>query len=260
MRALFVLPALLLASTLVAAQQGAAPAQDPNAQLDLVLMGWEKTLTSLRSLHVECQRTTVDKVFRTTEVFKGSAKYLKTPGPGQGSRASLELYKLTAQGPSTTVFEKYICTGTFLYEYSPANKVIRVHDLPQPKAGQISDDNFLSFLFGMKAVEAKQRYQLSLTLPSVPDKYYHYIQIQPKLAQDKADFTTAQLVLMRDSFLPRRVWFHQPNGNEITWDFPQVRRDVDIPPAAFEQPRLPQGWKFDRVTGDARPKVRGNGP
>jgi TIGR03009 family protein len=257
MRVVNVLLILLLASTLVAAQQGAQPAQDSSAQLDSVLAGWEKTLTSLRSLYAECERTTMDKVFQTTEVFKGSVKYLKAPGPGQGSRASLELYKKTAQGLSPTIFEKYICTGTYLYEYSPANKVIRVHDLPPPKAGQVADDNFLAFVFGMKAVEAKQRYQLTLT-PS--DQYYHYIIIEPRSPQDKADFTKAQLVLRRDNYLPARVWFHQPNGNQTTWSFPRIQPDVNIPAAAFEQPKLPPEWKFDRVTGDAKAKVRGTGP
>ena len=156
------------------------------------------------------------------------------------------------------IFEKYICTGTYLYEYAPASKVIRVHDLPQSKSGQISDDNFLAFLFGMKAVEAKQRYQLTLTPPS--DQYYHYLHIQPKMAQDKADFTVARLVLLRENFLPRQVWFHQPNGNEVTWDF-QARANVDIAPAAFEKPNLPRDWQWDRMQGDAKAnKIRSTGP
>jgi TIGR03009 family protein len=259
MRALFVLPALLLTSAFVAAQQGAPPAQDPNApQLDAVLAGWEKTFASIRSLQADCQRVTLDKVFQSREVMKGTAKYLKAPGPGQGSRASLELYKQTAQGPNPTIFEKYICTGTYLYEYAPASKVIRVHDLPQSKSGQISDDNFLTFLFGMKAVEAKQRYELTLTPPS--DKYYHYLQIHPKMAQDKADFTMARLVLRRDNYLPAQVWFHQPNGNTQTWDF-QASANVDIPPSAFEKPNLPKGWKLEKMQGDAKAnKIRSTAP
>jgi TIGR03009 family protein len=257
MRSLFVLTSLFFASTLVMAQQG-APAQDANsAQVDAVLAGWESSLTSLRSLYAECERTTIDKTFQTKEIFKGSAKYLKSPGPGQGSRASLELYKQPSQGANAMIFEKYICTGTYLYEYAPANKVIRIHDMPPAKAGQIADDNFLSFLFGMKATEAKQRYQLSLTPPS--DANYHYLLIQPKLAQDKADFTVARLVLLRQNFLPAQVWFHQPNGNEVTWNF-QPRRDAEIPASTFEQPKLLQGWKFERMPAQAKAKVRGNGP
>jgi TIGR03009 family protein len=259
MRLLFALAALMTASSLAAAQQQGAPANGTPApagdaaQLDAVLGAWETTLASVKSLQAECDRTVLDKTFQSTEVLKGIAKYLKVPGPGQGSRASLELHKQTPKGPSATIFEKYVCTGTYLYQYVPAKKVILVYDLPAPKTGQIPDDNFLSFLFGMKAQEAKERYQLSLT-PS--DKYYHYVLIQPKLAQDKAEFTRARLVLRRDNFLPAQVWFHRPNGNEETWNF-QARRDVTISPAEFAQPTPPPGWQFERVRTEA--KIRGSG-
>jgi TIGR03009 family protein len=253
MRFLLVLPALLLASAVVLAQQ--PPPPPPSTQLDDVLFGWEKTFAGLQSLQAECKRTTRDKVFGSTEVFVGMAKYRKAPG--QGSQASLELYKQTPQGPSPAIFEKYICTGTYLYEYSPANKVIRIHTLPTPKPGQVADDNFLSFLFGMKAVQAKQRYQLSLS-PS--DQYYHYLNIQAKSPEDKSDFTTAQLVLRRDNFLPARVWFHQPNGNETTWDFPRSQSNVNLPAADFQTPNAPPGWKIERVPTDAKSKIRSAGP
>ncbi len=258
MRALFIVASLALTGAVTMAQQ-APPAQSVNpGQLDVVLEGWERSLTSLRTLYAECQRTTQDKVFQTREIFKGRAQYLKAPGPGQGSRASLELHKLTAQGLSETIYERYICTGTYLYEFAPANKVVRIHDLPQPKSGQVSDDNFLSFLFGMKAVEAKQRYQLDI--PASPaDQYYYYLQIHPKMPQDKADFSVARLVVRRDNFLPAQVWFLQPNGNEVTWEF-QARRDVTIPATAFEQPKLPPGWKFEKMSAQTKPKIRGNGP
>src|SRR5947209_6731802 len=109
MRALFALLTMLLASALGMAQQGTPPASNGNAPtLDEVLLGWEKSLSSLKSLYAVCQRTTMDKVFQTKEVFKGSAKYVKA-APGQGSRASLELYKVTPQGLSPTIFEKYLC-------------------------------------------------------------------------------------------------------------------------------------------------------
>ena len=255
MRVLFILPALLLTSALVSAQQ--QPPPPSSTQLDDVLFGWEKAFAGLQSLQAECKRTTKDKVFGTTEVFVGVAKYRKAPGQG-GSQASLELYKQTPQGPSPTIFEKYICTGTYLYEFAPANKVIRVHTLPTPKPGQVADDNFLSFLFGMKAVQAKARYQLSVS-PS--DQYYHYLNILPKTPEDKADFTTARLVLRRDNFLPAQVWFHQPSGgNEVMWDFPRSQVNVNIPAAEFQTPATPPGWKLERIPTDAKAKIRSAGP
>src|SRR5438034_11483341 len=131
MRALFALPAFFMASALVLAQQPPPVQNSGGFQLDDVLSGWEKTFSNLQSLQADCKRTTVDKVFNSTEVFKGVAKYRKAPGQF-GSQASLELYKQTPQGSSPTIYEKYICTGTYLYEYAPANKVIRVHTMPQP--------------------------------------------------------------------------------------------------------------------------------
>jgi TIGR03009 family protein len=266
MRALLILPAFVLAGSFVAAQQGAPPAQNPNPdQLDAVLAAWEKTLMGLQSFEAKCQRTTLDKVFQTKEVFEGTVKYLKGAG-GQGSRASLDLHKQTAQGPSPTIFEKYICTGTFLYEYAPAEKVIRVHDLPPPKSGQITDDNFLAFLFGMKAAEAKQRYEMRLTTGAADlvtvtdsDRFYYYLQIRPKHPQDKADFTVARLVLRRDNLLPAQLWFHMPNGNEITWDA-RIQANINVSPAEFERPNPPPGWQFERMSAQAKPKIRSTGP
>ena len=254
MRAFSLLAILAMAATAALAQQAAPQAVNPG-QVDAVLDGWERSLTSLRSLYADCERTTLDKVFQTREVFKGTAKYLKALAPGQGSRASLDLHKWTAKGLSNEVYEKYVCTGTYVYAFAPAEKVIRVYDQPKANAG----DNFQSFVFGMKASEAKQRYEL--TIPTKPaDKYYYYVDIRPKLAQDKADFTVARLVIRRDNFLPAQVWFLRPNGNQETWTFPKVGRDVAIPATTFEQPRLLPGWKIQRMPAQTKLKIRGNGP
>lgn len=224
-----------------------APPQDP--KLEELLFQWEKVMTNVQSLVAYCTRTTVDKVWQTTEVYEGSAKFLKSPLPNQSSRASLEMFK---KG-KPEVFEKYVCSGTFLYEYAPANKVIRVHELPPPKQGQISDDNFLSFLFGMKAVEAKNRYNLTYVPPN--DKWYYYLEVTPRSASDKADFTKARLVLTASTYLPRQLWFEQPNGNQVTWDFPKVVNNAEQNAAAFAQPDLPPGWQFVRVPRDTQARI-----
>src|SRR5262249_3594415 len=143
-----------LAGAVVCAQQaqpGAPPAANPG-RLDALLVAWEQKMQSVQSLSAECTRTTVDKTYKSTDVFEGKALYVNP------DRASLYMVKKN----KPDVYERFLCTGTFLYEYVPANKIVRVHALPPRKPGQVADNNFLSFLFGMKAEEAKRRYQLSL--------------------------------------------------------------------------------------------------
>jgi len=117
-------------------------------------------------------------------------------------------------------------------------------------------------LFGMKAAQAQQRYDMKW----IPDdkhnnKFYHYLQILPKNPQDKADFTEAQLVLTSNGFLPRQVLYHQPNGNTITWDFEKVDVTTQIPLTTFAPPQLEKGWRMERMqppgavpAGDVLPK------
>src|SRR5262249_10343160 len=157
--------------------------------------------------------------------------------------AALEMLKKD----NPQVYEKYLCTGTYLYEYAPQTKLLRVHEVPKPKNGNVSDDNFLSFLFGMKAEEAKRRYDMRLVKEH---QWYVYIEVLTRFAADKQDFQKARLILNQGSFLPRQVWFEQPNGNEITWDIPKlasgaeakVQRSDFTPPSA-----APAGWNMVKV-------------
>src|SRR5262249_48062640 len=141
------------------------------------------------------------------------------------NRASLEMRNKT----KPDVFEKYIVNARELCTYAPQSKEIRVFKL-ESKTGQGSEDNFLTFLFGMKAEDAKKRYQLTLLPPPRPgdEKWYHYIEVVARTPADRADFTRARLVLMASNFLPRQLWFEQPNGNEVTWDFNQLFTGVEL--------------------------------
>src|SRR5262245_29961085 len=121
-----------------------AAAVTANAQetLDTVLRGWEKAMTDLRSFAAVVERDTFDKPLQTRDQFKGYAMFLKPTVKDDASRARLELSKVN----NPKVFEKYICTGTFLYEYAPTNNVVRVHNMPQTNKG-VQQESFLSFLF-----------------------------------------------------------------------------------------------------------------
>jgi TIGR03009 family protein len=238
------------------AQPPAPPQPDPHeARLLAILQNWEKAMGSINSLVAECTRTQVDKVFQSTKVFTGKAKFLKP------NKASLEMRN--KQNPDD--FEKYVCSGSELCVYNPKAQTIQIHKLPPPKPGQPQEDNFLSFLMGMKAAEAMKRYKLTL-LPSTPEteKWYFYVQVLPRDKADMADFSRARLVLTTNTYLPRQLWFEQPNGNEVTWDFDKLYKDVQLPPVEFQRPVAPPGWQLvpaERPAGPGgAPAPSGGGP
>jgi TIGR03009 family protein len=217
-----------------AAQPGLDPARN---RLDALLLTWEQKMTGVQTILAQVTRTSVDKTFQVVEVYQGTAKYMKP---------NLAMLDMKKKGKEE-VFEKYICTGTFLYEYAPQDKEIRVHELPSPKPGQVSDDSFLSFLFGMRAEEAKRRYELRLVKGPPEDQWYYYIEILPRYDQDKQDFKRARLVLMASTFLPRELWFEQPNGNEVKWDIPKIESAVQLNRSEFVSPQAPPGWQVKRM-------------
>jgi len=251
---------LLLIASWIHAQQP-PPQQAVAAKLDEVLEKWEKSMTGMQSMTVYCKRTTLDKTFNSKDEYQGLAKLLKSNVPNQPCRGSLEMYKMEPDPKDKTkmqargdVYEKYVCSGTFLYEFAPASKVIRVHEMA-PKPGQATGDNFFDFLFGMKAKEVKDRYQM-VYVPAQDNNVWHYVRILPKAAADKAEFSEARLVLSATTFLPRQLWFQQPNGSEVTWDLPKViSNPEDVRATDFGQPALPNGWQFVRAPRDPQARL-----
>ena len=198
-------------------------------------------MTSMNSVVIsDCSRITIKKTFKTVEKYKGEARLLKSNVPNQPCRASLALYK---EG-RPEVFDKFICTGTYVYIYDSANKIIRFADQPTPGNGQLNDNNFLDFLFGMKAGDAKLRYQIIYVPPT--DKWYHYLHILPRTEQDKRSFKEARVALNASNFLPRQLWLLQANDDEVTWDFPRMTPNADVRPQDFTAPETPNGWKLER--------------
>lgn len=251
MRGIIVALFVALVTSAVVSAQGAA--QPPGKEtLDMVLRGWEKSMTDLQSFACVVQRKTLDKALGARDEHKGYAMFMKAQKKDDGSRARLELTKVT----NTKVFEKYVCTGSHLYEYAPVNQTIRIHAMPQNKLGGMQQESFLSFLFGMGAEQAKQRYDMEIVYPTggKPDPNYHYIQIVPKTQQDKGDFAFARLSLYRSNNLPAQIWYLQPNKNEIEWNFTDVQINVQIPPKYFEPENI-AGWRVERVQPKEAPKA-----
>jgi TIGR03009 family protein len=244
-RRVIVLAALLVTGGLAGAQTTpagkaapTAPADATGAKLDGYLQRWEQEMRKVQTLAAVLARTDKDKAFGTTTEFVGTAQYMKSgAGPSALNLAALEL-KLKGKAD---IADKFVCTGTYLYQFLPAQKEIRAYEMPKPKPGQVADDSFLGFLFGMKAEVAKRRYVLSLFKE---DAYYIYVDITPRFPEDKAEFSRARMVLNKDNFLPRQLWFEHPNGNDVLWDIQRVQSGVTLDRRLFDAPKVPPDWKF----------------
>jgi TIGR03009 family protein len=254
-----VLAVLALASLSARAQQAqqppaAAPAADEKA-LDQHLTKWEAALKTVETLGAQVTRIDKDPVYEQVQKLTGTAYYLKAgSGPTAQNLALLEL-KLEGQKEPK---EKFICTGTYIYQFLPEQKEIRYYKLPEPKPGQASEDNnLLSLLFGMKADEAKKRYELKL---AKEDTYYIYVDITPRSTADKADFQRARLVLRKDNYLPRQLWFEHANRSEVMWDIPNLQVGMALDRRAFDAPQAPKGWKIVAGENRSQPTVRPSNP
>ena len=240
---IFVLAVLFAAEGLLGAQNppagNAPPANNAaDAKLDGYLQRWEQEMRKVQTLAAALTREDKDKTFGTKTKFVGNAQFMKSGvGPTSLNLAALEL---KAEGKND-IADKFICTGTYLYQFLPAQKEIHAHEMPKPKPGQVADDSFLGFLFGMKAEAAKRRYALTL---AKDDAHYVYVDILPRFPDDKAEFNRARLVLRRDNYLPRQLWFEHVNGNEVLWDIPTLQAGAPLERRMFDAPRVPPGWKL----------------
>ncbi len=202
-----------------------------------------KKLKGLDSFVAQVRRTVIDKTFQTSEVYDGMVKYLKP------DMSVLEMHKKD----KPQVMEKFLRAGPLLYFYYPEEKKIVVNEmagvnaLPPGFGGllrQIFAVGSLPFSFVLEAEETKKHYDCTLLKM---DGWYIYIEFTPRTPASKSQFQKARLVLNKKSYLPRELWLEQPNGNEIKWDIPKIEVNVPLPREAFTKPKVPEGWKLERV-------------
>lgn len=222
-------------------QYGAPPSTlDPqNNRVDALLVQWEAKMKSVESLQAQIVRQDEDVRFRSKTFFEGVAKYKKP---------NYAILDLRMRGRPER-FEKFVCTGTYVYVFDQDNKELRVYDLPS-KSGQVSEDNFLSFLFEIKAEDAKRRYELSFFKD--PDANYYYLKILPRTEADKAEFKTALLALSRETLLPRTLILDDSSGKRRTqWDIPVINYGSNLDRREFAPPTPPAGWQLKRMPKQA---------
>lgn len=195
-----------------------APA-DP--ALDAHLAGWEKTMTNVVNFRAEINLTRTDGVFKKEKKYGGVLLCMKP------NYAILRLDNLG--DPTRTDYEAVICNGKSAFQYSGMEKTITEFKLPQPApnvAGS-TDNLMLDFLSGLKATEAKRRFEISVFRE---DGLYVYLSIKPRFPRDQQEFEVLKLALYYGPkvpqpqmvYLPRQVLMIKPNGDKEVWDLPKA--------------------------------------
>ncbi len=219
------------------------PASAPANQnrLDTLLKAWEERMTSLDSLATRTTRNDTHPLTKKVTTFVGEAAFLK---PDMARIDLTHQDDVGKKDAEKTNFERIYCNGQHIYEYSPREKLIIIHDMP--KNNPATDNMILSFLKGMKAANAKQRFGIVLTKET---EWYAYLMITPQNAADKQEFSSAQLTIWVKNpnpqgkpnlaMMPARLWYRQPTGKEVTYMFEDMQPNAALNKASFVPTRIP---------------------
>ncbi|MBL8825022.1 MAG: hypothetical protein JNJ77_20710 [Planctomycetia bacterium] len=209
-------------------QSAAQPVMTPEqkAALEGILQSWESDAKGLQSLLVQFKVSEKDPTFNKTTVSFGEAKVLKMPTGQYGLK--LEIFELDKNGnpDPKKIKRKYVCSGVWFYNFDIAAKTIWVQQLQNQNVRP--DDGPFAFLFGMKAVDARKRFDMNIVQS---DQNYNWIRVVPLTDQDRRDFTIAQLGVVKfanqisPKDFPLTIQWREPGKAEITWEFKAVVRN-----------------------------------
>jgi TIGR03009 family protein len=255
---------VMLGLSLTGIVSAQAPGQQPPAmtpeqqmELDHILTKWETDAKSLKALFVAFLIEEKDPTFGGVTKSYGEAKVLQLANGQYGLK--LEVFDLNAAGQPdmSKLRRKYVCSGTWLYEYDVSSKTISVKQLQSNAARP--DDGPFAFLFGMKANDAKRRFAMSIVKK---DDHYTWLRIEPLTEQDQKDFKVAQLGLVNydnaisPKHFPIRIMWRENGNKDLSWEFKAVVRNdlnrVSVADFNVENDKK-AGWKIVQAPPQNRP-------
>jgi len=231
-------------------QPGRPPAVSPEQQkmLEGVLASWEADAKTLKSLFVQFVIEETDPTFKSKTKLFGEAKVLKMPTGQYGLR--LEIFNLDRNGQPdpNSIKEKYVCSGVWFYTLDYSSKIITARSLATQNMKP--DDGPFAFLFGMKAIDARKRFEMFIIQQ---DQHYTWIRIKPLTPQDQRDFAEAQLGVINyanaitPKDFPIRIMWREPGNKLLSWEFKSVVRNdltrVSMADFTVENEKK-QGWQL----------------
>lgn len=225
---------------------GGAPAVQPTLPVDpkikAHLDAWESRMKESTNFYSECRVVRKNLLHKTEKNLKGQVACLKP------NMAYMRIDEVPPPNvlKNPNAYEAYICNGKAVYEYDASAKTVNEYPLP---ANGVSGNLLLDFLSGaMTAKAALERFEIK---EAKPDPNYVFLELRPKLAEDKVDFEVMTVVLFGPNvpkdyvpYLPCVVVIRKANGqHEETWHFDLPKVNVAGLGANFFAVQFPPGWK-----------------
>jgi TIGR03009 family protein len=141
--------------------------------------------------------------------------------------------------------ETWIADGRNIKKIDEKIKTVEVFPIPPESQGKNIMDGPLPFLFGMPPEKAKRRFRFVLLGESETKVW---LQIWPKLQQDRANWKQAKVILLKPSYLPDAVQLIDPAGTSET-DYRFNALVVNKPRTLWNKLIGSRHWTNPKLTG-----------
>jgi TIGR03009 family protein len=223
--------------------RSAAPPR-PGLRLEVVLREWAKANDVIHSVRYRFTRTERDLAFDTRTVTKGEVQRLKP-----------DLLRVDVGNAGDRTI--WLSTKEKIHFFNPAGKTETIYSKPADRSfpgEKTPERSFLDILTRWLQQQVYWHFAGLVELPvrnlsrrfdlrlSKEDTWYIYLDIQPRRPQDKPGFERMRVVLLKDSFRVRQIWYEYANGNATTLDFEKPDTKAKVTPESIRK-GLPEGWK-----------------
>lgn len=188
-----------------------AGARQVDPRLEKILLSWEAKSAQIKTLRAEFAQLYYDEVFGQRDPDTGRVQPDKGRGELVYQAPDKGIFRVYEHGEKRGLFdfdrdrERWVCTGTEVYQYDTRERKVTVTPLPPELQGQAISEGPLPFIFGMKAEQAKRRYGLRLVKIGGLRAQDVCIEVIPRRQADLENFSRALVILDTDSYLPRAI-------------------------------------------------------
>ncbi|MFI5456473.1 MAG: outer membrane lipoprotein-sorting protein [Isosphaerales bacterium] len=239
--------------------------------MDNLLKLWERQSAKLKTLEVSIYR--VDKnpawwdeeehylghaAFRSPQLAYLDFRKVKMHAevdPKDKNKKRMAPNKKDGQIESTP-YQTIICTGAEVWDYHYDVKQIVIFTLDKDAQKRALAEGPLPFLFNMKAMEAKERYEMVLV---GQDEKNYLVKIKPLLQQEQERYSCAWIYLNREYLLPTRIVLLAPD-KKSSQDFhlSAIKPNIEPDELFFKVVNPGKPWKVERNPGQGGPAAPAN--